>query len=75
MNENAIAKRVNKQRYYCPFEKQRINVCILFSFHIQTTKTEPNNFGVGSFMDRKAKLIDEARKKYIKKHNLHHLVQ
>ncbi|XP_015380526.1 PREDICTED: ancient ubiquitous protein 1-like [Diuraphis noxia] len=38
-------------------------------------KTEPNNFGVGSFMDRKAKLIDEARQRYIKKHGLHHLVQ
>jgi ancient ubiquitous protein 1 len=38
-------------------------------------KTEPNNFGVGSFMERKAKLIDEARQRYIKKHGLHHLVQ
>ncbi|KAL5234135.1 hypothetical protein ACI65C_001545 [Semiaphis heraclei] len=38
-------------------------------------KTEPNNFGVGSFMDRKTKLIDEARQRYIKKHGLHHLVQ
>ncbi|XP_001946551.1 ancient ubiquitous protein 1 [Acyrthosiphon pisum] len=40
-----------------------------------TKKTEPNNFGVGSFMERKAKLIDEARQRYIKKHGLHHLVQ
>ncbi|CAI6368244.1 unnamed protein product [Macrosiphum euphorbiae] len=38
-------------------------------------RTEPNNFGVGSFMERKAKLIDEARQRYIKKHGLHHLVQ
>lgn len=37
-------------------------------------RTEPNNFGVGSFMERKAKLIDEARKRYIKKHGLPHLV-
>uniref|UniRef100_A0A2S2PA69 Lipid droplet-regulating VLDL assembly factor AUP1 n=1 Tax=Schizaphis graminum TaxID=13262 RepID=A0A2S2PA69_SCHGA len=37
-------------------------------------KTEPNNFGVGSFMERKAKLIDEARQRYINKHGLHHLV-
>jgi len=36
-------------------------------------KTAPNNFGVGSFMERKAKLIDEARERYIKKHGLHHL--
>ncbi|CAH1713864.1 unnamed protein product [Aphis gossypii] len=39
-----------------------------------TKRTEPNNFGVGSFMERKTKLIDEARKRYIKKHGLHHLV-
>lgn len=38
-------------------------------------RTAPNNFGVGSFMERKAKLIDEARQRYIKKHGLHHLVQ
>jgi len=37
--------------------------------------TEPNNFGVGSFMERKAKMIDESRQRYIKKHGLHHLVQ
>ncbi|XP_050429472.1 lipid droplet-regulating VLDL assembly factor AUP1-like [Adelges cooleyi] len=37
--------------------------------------SEPNNFGVASFVERKAKLIDEARKRYINKHNLHHLVQ
>ncbi|XP_025193768.1 ancient ubiquitous protein 1-like [Melanaphis sacchari] len=39
-----------------------------------TKKTEPNNFGVGSFLERKTKLINEARQRYIKKHGLHHLV-
>ncbi|VVC37403.1 Ubiquitin system component Cue [Cinara cedri] len=39
-----------------------------------TKNTAPNNFGVGSFMERKTKLIDEARQRYIKKHGLHHLV-
>ncbi|XP_050536031.1 lipid droplet-regulating VLDL assembly factor AUP1-like [Daktulosphaira vitifoliae] len=37
-------------------------------------KIEYNNFEVASFVERKAKLIDEARKRYIKKHGLHHLV-
>lgn len=39
------------------------------------TMTEPNNFGVGSFMERKAKMIEKSRQRYIKKHGLHHLVQ
>jgi hypothetical protein len=42
---------------------------------LKSKKPEPNNFGVGSFMERKTKLIEEARQRYIKKHGLHHLVQ